>query len=184
MEVDAAEPDDGLVSSSQPAGRGRIRTIATVVLVVLPALVGLAVWLWAQSRQADMRAERDADRAVLNAATRQVIAFKSVDYQNIDEHFAAVEEGATGEFLEQFQAFEKQLRAALEKSRSVEVPSIPKDGVALVERGEDTARVIVIVNSTLTTASSPEPQPRHVRIGLTLERHGDEWLTSELGPTG
>jgi Mce-associated membrane protein len=44
----------------------------------------------------------------------------------------------------------------------------------------DSARVLVVADSTVTTAAGPSPQKRHYRLQLDLVRDGDRWLVSDL----
>ena len=117
---------------------------------------------------------------MLNAATRETLAWASVDYRKADEYVASVEESATGEFLAQFQESEKALRQLLATNKSVQLPTIPEGGVGLVERKGDQAKVLVAMDATVTNKASREPQPRQYRLLVTLDKVEDEWLTSGL----
>ena len=50
----------------------------------------------------------------------------------------------------------------------------------VVSMDDDSARVIVVADSSVTNVNAPDPQPRHYRLPLDLVRSGDRWLTSDL----
>jgi Mce-associated membrane protein len=151
-----------------------------LVALVLPVALAAALWVW-QSREVD-RAEAALaeDRAAVSAATLETLAWASVDHREVDEFVARVKEGATGEFLQQFQQSETALRALLRRNKSVQVPAIPKDGAALLERRGDEARVLIVMDANVTNASTSTPQPRQYRLQVTMTEVDGRWLTSAL----
>ena len=50
----------------------------------------------------------------------------------------------------------------------------------LVSLDDDSARVLVVADSTVTNAAGSDPQRRHYRLQLDLARHGQRWLVSDL----
>ena len=103
-----------------------------------------------------------------------------MDYREADEYVETVEEGATGEFLKQFEESEDALRELLEANQSVQVPTIPEGGAGLLERDGDQARVLIAMDATVTNKSTKTPQPRQYRLQVTLVKEDGEWLTSGL----
>lgn len=181
MEVDAHRPDDGALSL-QPTPRrpGAVRTILAVLAVLLPVALGGALWVWQSNEHSTAAESARADGEAVKAATAEVMAWAAVDYRKIDESFAAVKEGATGKFLEQFTQSEETLRSLLVENQSVQVPTIPKDGTGLVERDGGTARVAVALDAVVTNTSTKTPQPRTYRLLLTLANVDGAWLTNNL----
>jgi len=161
-------------------GPAAVRTVLAVIAVLLPAASGVALWWWQDQEHATVAASRDADGAAVQAATREVMAWASVDYRKVDEYFASVEKGATGKFLEEFKQSETPLRSLLTENKSVQIPTIPKDGAGLLERDGTTARVVVALDATVSNTSTKSPQPRQYRLQLTLQKVGGTWLTSNL----
>jgi len=155
-------------------------TVLAVLAIVLPVALGAALYLWQRSEQSDAQAARDAERELLSAATLETMAWASVDYRKVDEYFGKVEAGATGDFLTQFKATEKTLRTLLVDNESVQVPTIPKGGVGLIERNGSSARVLVAMDATVSNKSTKSPQPRQYRIQLTLNEVKGKWLVSNL----
>ena len=50
----------------------------------------------------------------------------------------------------------------------------------IVSDDADSARVLVVADSTVTNAAQPQPQKRHYRMQLDLVRSGGRWLVSDL----
>jgi hypothetical protein len=178
VEVDAHRPDDGALTVARRPHP--VLLVLAALIALLPAALGIGVWLWQNDRHQAATEARDDDRAALNAATAETLAWATVDYRKVDDYFAAVEQGATGAFLDQFKQSEDALRKLLATNKSVQVPTIPKDGAALLERKDDQARVLIALDAVVTNTSSSKPQPRQYRLQLTLQRKGDDWLTDKL----
>jgi len=182
VEVDAHRPHVGTLTASPTSGprAGAVRTLLTVLAVLLPAAAGVALWWWQDQEHATAAAGRDADGDAVQAATREVMAWASVDYRKVEEYYASVEKGATGKFLEEFKQSETPLRSLLTENKSVQVPTIPKDCAGLLERDGNTARVVVALDATVSNTSTKSPQPRQYRLQLTLQKVGGTWLTNNL----
>ena len=158
------------------AGRGRPSWLVAVLAVVLVALVVGAVLLF--PRWQDARADEARHEAVLRAATAEVIAFTTIDHRSVESSVERVLAGATGDFKKQFESSREQLEELTKDNQSVSKGQVLKAGV--VSMDEDSARVIVVADSTVTNVSAPDPQPRHYRLQLDLVLRGDRWLTSDL----
>jgi Mce-associated membrane protein len=148
---------------------------ALLGVVVLALLVGGVVLL---PRWQDARAEEARYDDVLRAATAEVIAFTTLDYRDIDPSIERVLTGATGDFKKQFSSSRTQLEQLSKQNESVSKGQVLKVGV--VSMDDDSARVVVVADSSVTNVNAPDPQPRHYRLQLDLVRRGDRWLTSDL----
>ncbi len=62
----------------------------------------------------------------------------------------------------------------------MQVPTIPKDGAALLERRGSEARVIVAMDAAISNKRTEEPQPRQYRLQVTLQREDGRWLVTAL----
>lgn len=157
-----------------PSGGPRWLAAALAVLVLALLVTGgvlLPGWL-------DARAEDERRRAVLRAATAEVVAFTTLDYRDLEPSIERVLDGATGEFEEQFESSRAQLEQLSRDNESVSEGRVLKAGV--VSMDEDSATVVVVADSQVTNKSTDEPQPRHYRLQLDLVLEGDRWLTSDL----
>lgn len=166
--------------SNAPALSSRV--VLALVLVAVLAAAGLLVW--AQLRYVDARDSAEADEAAMRAARAGVLAWGAVDHADVEGYIERVEQIADGEFLAQFEQSEVALRELVEENRSVQVPTVPDDGVGLFERIGDTARVLVVMDATVTNRtiekSGEGPQQRQYRLLLTMTEAGDQWRISGL----
>lgn len=156
------------------------RWLLLALVLALPVAIAGGLWLWQARELAQAEESRAEDRAAVNAATALTLAWASVDHREVDDYVRSVKDGATGEFRQQFENAEPFLRRTLEDNRSVQVPTIPKDGAALLERRDDEARVIVAMDASVSNKQTKRPQPRQYRLQVQLRQESGEWLVSGL----
>ncbi|QIK66705.1 hypothetical protein G7072_10470 [Nocardioides sp. HDW12B] len=162
------------------AQRSRGWWVRVGLAALLPVLVAVGLYVW-QDRERDAAVAAAAeDRAALNAATLQTLNWASVDYRDVDAFVAKVEAGATGDFARQFDESEEALRQLIESNESVQVPTIPQGGAGLLERRDDEARVLIVMDAQVTNTSAETPQPRQYRLQVTVSKVDGRWLTSQL----
>jgi Mce-associated membrane protein len=159
--------------------RPALRRIGTpnllLVALVLALVVGGLVLgqRWTEARESEQRYA-----AVLVAAKREALAFTTLDHRTVEEDTRRVLAGATGSFKKQFEASIEQLTELATQNESVSKGKVLSAGV--VSADADSARVVVVADSSVSNVNTPAPQPRHYRIQMDLVRQGDEWLTSSL----
>jgi Mce-associated membrane protein len=159
--------------SRRPAGRAL--ALAGLVLAAVACLVLIALSVPRLSAAED-REQRRAE--VLQAARQAAVNFTTLDYRELDRDLGRVLDGATGEFRTQFEAGTKDLSELVTANQAVSQGEVLEAG--LVSDDADSARVLVVADSTVTNASDPQPQKRHYRLQLDLVRDGDRWLVSDL----
>jgi Mce-associated membrane protein len=189
--MDAARTDAREVSTvdaatdqhdAGPAAVGRSRGwwVRVVLALLLPVLVAAGLFVWQDGERDAAAASAAEDRAALNAATLQTLNWASVDYRDVDSFVAKVQAGATGDFAQQFDESEDALRELIESNESVQVPTIPNGGAGLLERRDDQARVLIVMDAQVTNTSAKTPQPRQYRLQVTVSKVEGRWLTSQL----
>ncbi len=154
----------------------RLSRVDLLLGALVLALVAGGLALGAQWTEARETEQRYA--AVLDAARAEALAFTTLDHRTVDEDTARVLEGATGSFKRQFEASLDQLTELATQNESVSKGKVLSAGV--VSADADSARVVVVADSTVSNVNTPSPQPRHYRIQMDLVRQGDEWLASDL----
>lgn len=177
MGVVAAKPLGQLTRlTGQVTGRGRdLVLLALLALIAVAALVLVAVSV----PQLSTAADRDDRRvAVLAAARQQAVNFTTLDYRALDRDLDRVLSGSTGEFRKQFEAGTKDLTELVTKNRAVSEGEVLEAGI--VTSDDDSARVLVVADSTVTNAGTEKPDKRHYRIQMDLVREGNRWLVSDL----
>ena len=160
-------------SPSRPA-----RWLAAAVVLLLAAVAAGLVVATALGPlgEAEDRDDRRAD--ALQAARQHVVNLTSIDYRTLDRDLRRVLRGSTGDFREEFKAGTSDLRALLTESQAVSTGEVLEAGIVHDDR--DSARVLVVADSTVRNTASEQPQERHYRIQLDLVRHGDRYLVTDL----
>jgi Mce-associated membrane protein len=144
-----------------------------VLLVALVVTAGVLGW---QLREA--QAEEDRRVQIMQAATEHAVDFLSVDYRQVRRDTAKVIEGAAGQFRRQYVSSRGRLESLVRDNESVSRGKVLS--VGLVSADADSARAIVVADSSVRNLASPRPQPRHYRLQLDLVRQGERWLVSSL----
>lgn len=148
--------------------------VALAVLVVALVCTGVVVGL----RWRDARAQERRYDDVLAAARAETIAFTTLDYHDLNPSIDRVLAGATGDFKKQFAASREQLTSLSTQNRSVSRGRVLSAGV--ISMDQDSARVAVVADSTVTNVNASTPQPRHYRLALDLVLQDGQWRTSDL----
>ena len=130
------------------------------------------------ARWSEARATEQLYVDVRAAAKAEAVAFATLDHRTVEEDTARVLAGATGSFKRQFADSVDQLTELAVQNESVSTGKVLSVGV--VSADADSARVVVVADSTVSNVNTPSPQPRHYRIQMDLVRRGDAWLTSDL----
>ena len=154
---------------------GRLLLFAVLALVGVAALVGIGV-LAPRISAATSRDDRRAE--VLHAARQQAVNFTTLDYRRLDADLGRVLTGSTGDFRKQFKAGVADLTTLFTSNKVVSTGEVLEAG--LVSSDADSARVLVVADSTVVNTASPQGDKRHSRISLDLVRHGGRWLVSDL----
>jgi Mce-associated membrane protein len=149
--------------------------LAALALAAVACLV-LAAMTVPRLTAADDREQRRTE--VLRAARQHAVNFTTLDYRRLDRDLGRVLDGATGEFRKQFEAGTKDLSELVTANQAVSEGEVLEAGI--VTDDEDSARVLVVADSTVNNTGSEEPQRRHYRLQLDLVRDGDRLLVSDL----
>lgn len=159
----------------------RSRRFARPALAVLLLLAGTAalVLIGVSASRLSAAAARDHRRAtVLAAARQQAVNFTTLDYRRLDRDLGRVLAGATGDFRRQFRAGTSDLSDLVRQNRAVSRGEVLDAGI--VSEDADSARVLVVADSTVTNTAASTPQKRYYRMQLDLVRRGSRWLVSDL----
>ena len=165
--------------SARPEGllRGRGRLALLAVLAVI-AVAAVAVLVTATSRVSAASSRDERRTAILSAARQQAVNFTTLDYRHLDRDLGRVLHGATGDFRTQFGSGTKDLTTLVTQNKAVSRGEVLDAG--LVTDDPDSARVLVVADSTVTNAAQPKPAKRHYRMQLDMVRKGGRWLVSDL----
>lgn len=149
--------------------------VVLLVLVTLSALAALAV-LATQLRSA--RATEDAARAASEAAEQFAVTLTSVDSANLDADFAAVLDGATGEFEQMYAESSEQLEQLLIDNQARAEGIVVESGIKSATTTK--VEVLLFVDQSVTNTLVPEPRLDRSRVVMTMELVDGRWLASQV----
>jgi Mce-associated membrane protein len=152
------------------------RALLALLAVVAVAAVVLGATSWSRIATASDRDTRRTE--ILAAARQQAVNFTTLDYRHLDRDLGRVLRGATGDFRKQFRAGTDDLSTLVTQNKAVSQGQVLEAGI--VSDDADSARVLVVADSTVTNSADPTPQKRHYRMQLDLVRDGGRWLVSDL----
>lgn len=176
----SAEPDPA------PAARKRLRLVPgrtgrlalqVATAVLLCAAVASTVFFYVQNK--GNKATIDANADARAAACKYAPILADYDAKKLDDYFAAVLDGATGDWKKQFDSTSKELREVLTQG---EVVSKVNDVQCAIKTGdESSAEAIVVIGQTITSMGTQgKPAPGQLSMVMRLEKVGDRWLVNKV----
>ena len=165
------ETDSG---SGDSVDRRRI-LLVTVGLVAVVAIAVAVVFGW---KLAQANAVDDASAAALDAARSYAVVLTSVSSDDLDSNFAAVLDGATGEFKDMYAQSSEQLRQLLVDNNATAEGVVIDAGIKSATATE--VEVLLFVDQTVTNTVSPEPRLDRSRVVMTMELVDGRWLASDV----
>lgn len=177
---DAAEPEIAAEEASATASpvqrdwRLRARTsLVVAVFVGAFALAGILTWkVWQQ------HAVAAAGAAARDTAVDYAQLLTSIDSNNLDENFAAVLNGATGEFKDMYTKSSVQLRQLLMDNKAT-AHGVVVDS-AIQSESKDRVTVLLMVDQTVTNTARPDPRVDRSRMKITMDKVDGRWLASKV----
>ena len=168
-------------ATTRESGAARLHVVLAALAVLLLVVCGVGGWAAYQEHGNRTAAQAEQERygEVLEAARRTATAFVNIDYRDPQASFDAVAEGATGEFLEQYEGSSDSLVELLQTNESVMTGAVRAAAVTGLDT--DSATVIVATNGSVSNVSSNEQQTaRDFRLRLDLLLVDGAWLTNNL----
>ncbi|WP_228789009.1 hypothetical protein [Nocardia puris] len=171
-----AETGPALRSRIALGGKG-IHLLRAAVALVVVASVASTFYFFTQNRE--NRALLDAREEAAAAACRYAPVLANYDAKNLDPYFAAVLDGATGDWKTQFDDTSKELREVLTQG---EVVSKVEDVQCAVKTGDETsAEAIVVIGQTITSLGTQgQPAPGQLSMVMRMEKVDGTWLVNNV----
>jgi Mce-associated membrane protein len=152
----------------------RIRRLTAAGLVVVVACAGYEGLLLFQRHQRDAAAQQ-----ALVAAENYAVMLTSVDSDTLDKHVAEVLAGSTGAFNASYAK-----TANGQHGRHVVNDKVKTNGKvvesAVKSASTNTAQVLLMVDQSVSSLATPEPQIDRSRIKMTMQKIDGRWLVSEV----
>ncbi|MCB0948171.1 MAG: Mce protein [Mycobacterium sp.] len=179
-EADDAPASDALGPVSPGVGRSarpwkRYAQIGLVSAIYLGAFgtAGVLGWkLWEQHTLTE--AVQNARQTAINYA--QVLT--SIDSNNLDDNFAEVLNGATGEFKDMYSKDSVQLRQLLIDNKAT-AHGVVVDS-AVQSESKDEVTLLLLVDQTVTNTARPDARSDSSRMKITMEKVDNRWLASKV----
>ena len=154
------------------------RQTLLIGLLALAAVAAVLAVVFLANRLGDVADEEARRQEILQTARQQGVNITTLDYQTVDEDLQRVLELSTGTFRKEFRSGTNDLTDLVVKNKAVSTGEVLEAGIVTAD--SDSARVLVVADSTVSNGSSAQPQVRHYRMQLDLVRRGTRWLTSTL----
>ncbi|MBV8860679.1 MAG: hypothetical protein JO259_02305 [Mycobacterium sp.] len=183
MEIDQAadaagdiQQDDGNVP------RWRWVKLGPVILVLLLLIVGtLAGWLYFDQFRPDQQTDDAATQAAVGAARDGTIALLSYKPETLNQDLAAAKSHLTGDFLNYYDQFTKQVVTPAAKQKAV-TTTAQVVGAAASQMHPDSAVVLVFVNQVTTSKERPDPAMASSSVLVSMIKVHDAWLITKFDP--
>ncbi len=176
VETTAGEPESTIIEDPAPGppppNRLAIAGIAAVYLTVFGLVVGLGWQLWQQHRVAA------AGEAGQRAAVDYAQVLTSIDSNKVDDDFAAVLNGATGDFKDTYTKASVELRQLLIDNKASARGKVVDSAVQ--SETADKVVVLVMVDQAITNTARPDPRVDRSRMKMTMQKVDGRWLASKV----
>ncbi|WP_327100695.1 hypothetical protein OIE68_19020 [Nocardia vinacea] len=149
--------------------------VGAITLVAVSASVLACVLGWKLHDRNEIDA---AARQAASTAQTYAVTLTSIDSQNIDQNFAAVSSGATGEFKDTYTQSSNQLKALLVEHKAVSKGRIVDSSIKSATK--DRVQVMLFIDQEVTNSVSPEPRIDRSRMVMTMQRVGERWLAGKV----
>lgn len=172
---DDQTPDDPTSDTEGERNWPRRIRLAALAILVVGALAGsgfLGWQLW-QLRQVEQ-----AGDAAQQAAVEYAQVLTSIDSNKVDENFAAVLDGATGEFKDMYSKSSTELRQLLIDNKASAHGVVLESAVQSATK--DKVVVLLFVDQSVRNASVPDPRIDRSRIKMTMEYVDGHWRASKV----
>jgi Mce-associated membrane protein len=182
-EEDSAKPD---TSDDKSTGevRARLTAVPIIPLVLVLSLLaagGLAGWLFFTQYRPDQQTDHAVAQSVVNAARDGTVALLSYKPETLEQDFAAAKSHLSGDFLNYYNDFTKQVVTPAAKTKGV-TTTAQVVGAAASELHPESATVLVFVNQVTASKERPDPSMAASTVQVSLSKVNGQWLITKFDP--
>jgi Mce-associated membrane protein len=183
MKEDSTAQDTSDATSTGETRRrlSAVPLIPVVLVLALLAAGALAGWLFFTQYRPDQQTDPAVAQSVVNAARDGTVALLSYKPDSLDRDFAAARSRLTGDFLNYYNDFTKQVVTPAAKTKGV-ATAAQVVGAAPSELHPDSAVVLVFVNQVTTSKERPEPAMASSSVKVSLVKTNGQWLINKFDP--
>jgi Mce-associated membrane protein len=171
-------------ADSSPAARRSLPAIPLIPAALVLGLLaagGLAGWLYFAQFRPDTQTDNAVAQSAVNAARDGTVALLSYKPDTLNKDFAAARSHLTGDFLNYYDQFTKEVVTPAAQSKAV-ATTAQVVGAAASEVHPNSAVVLVFVNQVTTSKERPDPAMASSSVLVSLTKvHGD-WLITKFDP--
>ena len=164
--------------------RRNLRSVPVIPVVLVLALLaagGLAAWLYFSQYRPDQATDAAVAQSAVDAARDGTVAMLTYKPDTLDHDFAAARSHLTGDFLNYYDTFTKQVVSPAARDKAV-TTNAQVVGAAAAEVHPKSAVVLVFVNQVTTSKERPDPSGAASSVLVSLTKvHGD-WLIIKFDP--
>lgn len=167
---EAAAPRAGL---RRPSWRAVGVGGGAVLLAGALAAAGMLGW-----EVHNQRILTDAQEQASAAAQQYAVILTGVDAAKLDSNFAAVLDGATGEFKDMYSQSSAGLKQVLIDNKAKATGTVIAAGIKSATPAR--VEVMLFVDQAVTNALNPEPRLDRNRIIMTMDKVDGRWLAGDV----
>ena len=173
---EAQRDDDGKLA------RGRRVKVVPMVLVALLLVSGaLVAWLYFKQYRPDVQTDAAAAESAVDAARDGTVALLSYKPDTLDQDFAAAKSHLTGDFLNYYNQFTKDIVTPAAKQKAV-TTTAQVVGAATSELHPNSAVVLVFVDQATISKDRPDPAMASSSVLVSLTKIHGKWLITKFDP--
>ena len=164
--------------------RRNLRSVPVIPVVLVLALLaagGLFAWLYFSQYRPDQTTDGAAAQSAVDAARNGTVAMLSYKPDTLDQDFAAAKSHLTGDFLNYYDTFTKQVVRPAARDKAV-TTTAQVVGAAATELHPKSAVVLVFVNQVTTSKERPDPSAAASSVLVSLAKVQGTWLINKFDP--
>ena len=171
-------------NASSSAARRRLNAVPLIPVALVLGLLasaGLTGWLYFAQYRPDTQTDAAVAQSAVNAARDGTVALLSYKPDTLNQDFAAAKSHLTGDFLNYYDQFTKQVVTPAAQSKAV-TTTAQVVGAAASELEPDKAVVLIFVNQVTTSKERPDPSMASSSVKVSLTKVHGQWLIAKFDP--
>ncbi|BBZ22697.1 Mce associated membrane protein [Mycolicibacter hiberniae] len=153
------------------------RRVTAAASLAVAALTGAVGWLGYRDHQIHQAQEQR--ESYVQVARQAAINLTTISYAQADADVQRIIDSTTGEFREDFTQRSRPFLDVVRQAQSESEGTVTEAGLESVDG--DRADVLLAVSVRTTIAGTVQPEPRHWRMRISLQRTDDGPKVSNIG---
>jgi len=154
-----------------------LKSVAALLAIAIVVLLAIGTYGWF-----DERAKRNAGHAAVDSAKSFVVQL--TNFGDINDYSNRMSPLVTGQHLKDVFSAKNSQDTAKQLGQMGVNASTTIYTAGVVSAGEKRSVVLVVSDTTGTSATAAQRTTERMIMQLTMEKHGDKWLVSAIDPVG